>query len=430
MDFHAKDENRTGRICYIIEAALEYFISLLISGAYLARITSALGFSDSLTGILSSFLTLSCLFQLGSIVFFKNVARVKKPIIFCHLANQSLFALVYLIPVLKLGRDAKTLLFILCFCGGSIISKLIASPKVSWLRGLVPDKNRGSYTATLEIVSLISGMIFTFIAGSVIDGLEANGDQRLSFIIGSITIAVLMVLHTISLLPVKDRAVSSSADEKGSLKELAKNKMYLATLPIMIVWNIASCCAIPFFGAYQIKELGFSMTFVSVISIISGIIRALISPYIGKYADRHSFIRMVLPCFMLACSAFIINSFTVPANGKILGVIYNCLLAVSQAGIGSALSNMIFDHVKGKNRISAISLSSALGGVCGFLSTCVMSLMVTHIQNNGNRLFGIPLYPTQFAYALGAFIVIMLMIYIKAVVIPMEDRIKAANTNE
>ena len=63
------------RILYIIEAALEYFISILVAGSYLATLTSHLGMSDSLTGILSSFISLGCLFQLFS-VFLKR-KRVK-----------------------------------------------------------------------------------------------------------------------------------------------------------------------------------------------------------------------------------------------------------------------------------------------------------------------------------------------------------------
>ena len=69
--------------CTIIEAALEYFISMLVSGAYLARITGALGFLDSLTGALSSFISLSCLFQLGSVLLFGKRRSIKAPVVTC-----------------------------------------------------------------------------------------------------------------------------------------------------------------------------------------------------------------------------------------------------------------------------------------------------------------------------------------------------------
>jgi hydrogenase/urease accessory protein HupE len=47
---------------YIIEAALEYFIAIMVSGSFLATLTGALGIPDSITGILSSVIALGCLF--------------------------------------------------------------------------------------------------------------------------------------------------------------------------------------------------------------------------------------------------------------------------------------------------------------------------------------------------------------------------------
>ncbi len=51
-------QRKNSRILYIIQAALEYFISILMTGSYLAALTSHLGMSDSLTGIISSFVSL------------------------------------------------------------------------------------------------------------------------------------------------------------------------------------------------------------------------------------------------------------------------------------------------------------------------------------------------------------------------------------
>ena len=50
-----KDIYKTSRTMYIIEAGLEYLISILFADAFLATLTSSLGISDSLTGIISSF---------------------------------------------------------------------------------------------------------------------------------------------------------------------------------------------------------------------------------------------------------------------------------------------------------------------------------------------------------------------------------------
>lgn len=418
---NAQDEYRLSRICYIIEAALEYFISIMVTGAYLARITSSLGFSDSLTGVLSSFVSLGCVFQLGSIGLFRNVRRVKKPIIGCHIMNQLLFAMVYLTPVLPMSSAAKNALFLLCFCGAIILSNLIVPPKVNWLMGLIDDRARGIFTARKEIVSLLGGMVFTYLVGSAVDMLEAAGQHRLTFILGGAGIFTLMLMHTISLIPVREKA-AETASGGGSVRQLLKNRMYVLIVPVLLLWNIASCCATPFYGAYQIKELGFSMTFISLLSIAYSLVRVAASTMLGRYADRTSFSRMVLLCFCIAAAGFFVNIFTVPENGRIFYTVYYCLYAISMAGINSALTNLVYDCVHGDSRRSALAISSALGGICGFSATCLMSPVVARIQNSGNRLWGMNLYPAQFVSAIAFSIAAVLILYLRFIVIPKEKQ--------
>lgn len=413
------DEYRTSRLCYIIEAALEYFISIMVTGAYLARITSSLGFSDSLTGILSSFVSLGCVFQLGAIGLFRNTRLVKRPILRLHILNQTLFALVWLTPVLPLTSGQKAFVFLFCFCGAFIISNLIVPPKVNWLMGLIEDRSRGIFTARKEIVSLLGGMLFTFLTGTIVDHLDASGNVRLSFIFGSAALFALTLLHTLSLLPVKEKPAMNAASG-GDLRSLFSNRRYVRIVPVILIWNIANSCATPFFGAYQIKELGFSMTFISVLSILYSLVRVSVSPLLGRYADRTSFSRMVLLCFGLSAAGSFVSCFTVPSNGKILYTITHCLNALAMAGINSSLTNLVYDCVQGDNRRSALAISSALSGVCGFGTTCLMSHIVAYIQSQGNQLWGQHLYPTQFASAIAFSIMLMLIAYLHFVVIRSE----------
>lgn len=412
---------RLSRICYIIEAALEYFISIMVTGAYLARITSSLGFSDSLTGILSSFVSLGCVFQLGAIRVFGKTRRVKRPIMLCHILNQSLFGMVYLTPVLPLSPRAKTIVFLICFCSAFMISNLITPPKVNWLMGLVDDHARGVFTARKEIVSLLGGMTFTYLTGTVIDALEAAGNIRMTFILGSVAVFLLMALHTISLAPVIETPCENSG-KTGKLRDLLKNRMYVLVVPVLLLWNVASCCATPFYGAYQIKELGFSMTFISILSIAYSLVRVAASTLMGRLADRSSFSRMVLLCFGIAAAGFLVNCFTVPENGRIFYSVYYCLSAISMAGINSSLTNLVYDHVRGNDRRSALAISSALGGVFGFCATCLMSPVVAMIQRAGNRFLGIHLYPAQFVSFIALVIVLALIAYLRIIVIPAEKK--------
>ena len=418
IHFEIRDEYRFSRVCYIIEAALEYFVSIMMTGAFLARITSSLGFSDSLTGILSSFVSLGCLFQLGSIRVFKRFSNVKQPIIVGHIVNQLLFAFVYLTPVLDLTHGTKTVLFLICFCGAFGITNLISPTKTSWMLSLIDDRQRGIFTARKEIVSLLGGMTFTYLIGNLIDFLEAAGNQRMAFVAGACTVFVLMILHTLSMFPIKHRAVqqTNTVRSEGSF-DLLRDKMFVRLVLIGVLWHIASGCAQPFYGAYQIKELGFSMTFVSILSIAYSIVRVAFSPMIGRYADKTSFAHMVSVCFAVAAAGFLVNTFTVPENGRVFYTIYHCLSAVSMAGINSAMTNLICDYIHGDARRNALAINASLGGVTGFLTTCLVSPLVAFIQENGNKIGEITVYPAQLVSALAFILTAALVVYIRLFVI-------------
>ncbi len=394
----SKDEYALSRLWVIVEAALEYFIAIITSGAYLAKITSALSFSDSLTGVLSAFVSLGCIFQLGSGIVFRNAGRVKGRVIGFQMVYQLLFVVVYLTPVLKAHENVRTIVFLAAFLSAYIIINLVRSQKNTWMLSLIDDKKRGSFTAKKEIVSLLSGMIFTYIIGSAIDKFEYAGNMQGAFILCAVVIFVINALHMVSLLLTKEKDLhlSSQTGAKTGMKDVLKNKKVISVILISVIWYVVTYSATPFYGAYQINQLNFSMRFISVLSIIYSIVRALVSPFMGRLADKSGFVKMAFLCFFVALLGFAACAFTTPENGKVLFSVYNILNAVSMAGINSAILNIVFGYAPVEIRSQAIALNQAVCGVCGFLTTCAASGIVDRIQANGNMIFGLHLYPQQF----------------------------------
>ena len=107
---NSKDAVKRSQGYYIIQAALEYFVAILVSGSYLATLTAYLGISDGVTGIISSIISLGCVFQLMS-VFLKR-KRGKKPVVWFSILNILLFMLLYFVPLAGFGDELKIVLFI------------------------------------------------------------------------------------------------------------------------------------------------------------------------------------------------------------------------------------------------------------------------------------------------------------------------------
>ena len=199
-----KDEYATSRFLYILEATFEYFIAILCGGAYIAKLSTSLGVSDSLTGILTAIVSLGGTFQIVAI-FLSQKRRVKRLVTLLHTLNQLAFTLVYLTPFFPLSTTGKIVLFVIFLLLGNIVNSIVNSPKQTWYMSLVDDEKRGDFTATKEIVSLIGGMTFTFIIGLVIDNFEEAGNLNGSFVFCGIAIFVLTLLHTSTLLFSKEK---------------------------------------------------------------------------------------------------------------------------------------------------------------------------------------------------------------------------------
>ncbi len=402
---------RRGRIMYIIEAGIEYLISIMVANTYLALLTKELGISDSLTGIISSFISLGCVFQLCSILIRKR--RSKGFVLVLSVLNQLLFISLYVVPLVGGNDSFKSILFIVIILLAYFFYYIAHPKKIDWLMSLVDDDKRGVFTARKEIISLIMGMVFSFAMGALIDHYGARGEIRIAFVISAIVMSVLMVIHTLTMVLTIEKPREIAKERKIDFKAVFTDKKIIKISIVFMLWYIASYSATPFYGAYQIADdgLGFSQTFVAVLSAIYAVARILFSIIWGKYADKFSFAKMLRICFLIAGVGFLINVFCVPENGHIVYTAYYICNAIAMAGINSALINLCFDYVDESKRADALAVSLALAGVCGFGATLIMSALVSKIQANGNSFLGMSLFAPQVLSAIAFVLTMVTMLY-------------------
>ncbi len=404
---------KNSRILYIIEAAIEYFISILVAGSFLATLTKELEISDSLTGILSSIISLGCLFQLFSL--FIRRTRVKGFVTVFSIINQILFMLLYVIPLTNFNKSIKIAIFIILIFSAYIIYNLIHPKKINWLMSLVEDKKRGIFTANKEIVSLLSGIFFSFGMGAVIDYFAEKGEIRTSFSISAVVIFVLTVAHSLTMLFSVENQTQKTETQGlfPTLNELIKNKNILRVSIVFVLYYISSYISIPFYGTYQIGELGLNLKFVSAITIGGSVSRILVSKFWGKYADKKSFALMIEKCFIFFCFSQICVVFAIPSTGKIMFFLYYIFHGIALGGINSALTNLIFDYVPLEKRADSLAITQAIAGLTGFLTTLCISPLVTYIQNSGNTVFGMTLYAQQIITIIAILFTVSAIIYIR-----------------
>lgn len=413
---------KRGRLMYIFEATLEYFISILVAGSYLATLTRELGFSDGLTGILSSVISLGCLFQLLSISIRKT--RVKSLVIILSIVNQLLFMLLYIVPLSGGSKPFKTALFVAFIFLAYLIYNFIHPKKINWLMSLVDDHHRGDFTANKEIVSLVAGMAFTFGMGAVVDFFTEQGKIRTAFIISAIVIFTLMLLHTLTMVFTVEKELPHPPNKKltQNISELFKNKNVLRVTAVFILYYISNYASVPFYGTYLIGELGFSLKLVSTLTICGSVSRILVSKAWGRYADKKSFVAMIEKCFLVLGVSQLCVILAVPSNGKIMFWLYYILHGIAMGGINSALINLIFDYVAPEKRADSLAVTQAVSGLTGFLTTLCISPLISLIQKNGNTVFGIPLYAQQFVTIISLIFTVLAILFVRFVIMKKDTR--------
>lgn len=405
------------RSCYIAEAGLEYLISLLITDSFLARLLTSNGVSDSAAGIVTELASFAFSAQIVS-VFFRKRSGMKRFITLLHLANQIMFVLLYFVPVFNIPSGVKAPLIALMFLGGHVIANIVSPYKISWFMSYVPDKSRGKFTANKEIVSLACGTVFSLIMGSVSDYYKSVGNDEAYFTVCAAAILVLAVLHMLSILLVRESENSTAADDtyhigfSEALKKTFSDRMLIKIIFIDVIWQFSSKLSIAYYGVYKNNELGFSMKYVALLSVLSAVSRISFSRFFGKLADRYSWLSMLKICFGVAACAFFINIFTVPSNGKWMFAAYSCIYAVSMAGINSGLMNVIFDYTIPEDRAPSLGIKSALGGISGFLSSFLGGYIVHTVQSGGNKIGGLTVYGQQILSAITFTLCIVLIIYV------------------
>lgn len=416
-----KNSDKTARVAFIIQEAVEYLISLFVTGTMLGYILDMLGFSDAQQGIISTVATFTCGAQLFALLI---VGRKRKRIVTVgRLINQICFVLMYLLPIFNISPMLRTLLLMLFLFVGHIINNALTPTKLTWLMGAVPNEKRGVFTAVKEMISLAAGIALSLSFGMVADVYRdaAGMPTRPYYVIGAAALIILTVINAVSLLisAEKDESIAMRVSVMKTVGRLIHNPEIVKVISVGILWDVASALSASFFTSYLRQELSFTFTAIALMSTVGSVCRIVVSPLIGRIADKYSFATSMTISFVIMALAFFVMSFAAPQT-RWLYLVYVCLHAFSMAGLNSGLMNLIYDYVAPFDRAVALGVKNAAGGICAFFTALFSGFVLGKIQAAGGlRVFGMTLYAQQVLSLMSCVGVVALIVYMRAVIAPL-----------
>lgn len=417
--YNSKEYKRS-RKAYIAQCSFEYFITLLVADAFLANLLSNMGISDSLTGIISSFISFAFLFQLLSLFLVKKIRNTKKSVIIFNCFSQLLFMCIYLVPFMPVSHTAKKVLVIAFILVAYMFNYMISGVFFKWANSFVEPTKRAEYSAGKEMVSLLCGIAFTFTLGYVIDAFNASGNIEGGFLFIAASMLVLNICNFVSLMMIsKSNGSEENGESSPSIRDVMKNtfgnKNFVSVIIMTMLWYAARYMTVGFLGTFKTKDLAISVGTVQIINIAANLARFAISKPFGRFSDKTSYATGIRAAFAIAAAANFAVIFAGPKTWWCI-IIYSVLYNVSLAGSNQNSFNIAYSYVDSKYIVQAMAIKNSIGGIFGFLISLLGSKILSAVQSNGNELFGIHIYGQQVLAAVSFIILIVTIIYIKCVI--------------
>ncbi len=383
---------KRSRRAYVIQAALEYFISLLVADAFLAKLLVSIGISDALTGVISSITTIAFGFQLLSLFVVRLRISKKKLVLTMDTISILFFLFLYLIPFLPFDKTVKTVFVVVGIVLAYMFKYVSLSIYSRWANTFVDPTQRASFSAAKEMVSLFSGIFFTLIVGYVIDYYEAIDNINGGFLFVAIATLILNVCNFICIATIKKEKPEDFAGAgepmKTVLSKTLGNKSFRNVIILISLSQIGRYFTVGFLGVYKTKDLALSLLMIQVINTVACVARMLVSKPFGRYTDRNSFAKGMKLGLWLVAASFFVCIFTTKSTWYLI-VVHTVLYYCGLAGIIQNETNILYSYVDAKYFAQALAIKNCIVGVLAFAASIAAGKILDIIQSNGNTVFGI-----------------------------------------
>ena len=380
------------------QCTFEYLLSLLVTDAFLTKLLTHLGLDDTTIGIISSFITLAFVIQIFSLFLYKLKMNSKTVTLIFYSLSRFLFSSLYIIPFIPMVSTTVKVV-VMSFILVAYSSKyMVLNVLYKWGNSFVDPNRRASYSATKEIISLATGIVFTAAVGYIFDAMEAKGNIEQGFTMIAILAFVISATDIICMLLIKKEEVAPREQNKKHFKDIIKNtlgnKNFRSVILYTVIYNMAVYLTNGFLGTFKVNDLLISVFVIQIFNIVGNVTRMAVSKPFGRFSDKHSFAAGMSVALGVLATGYLTLVFTTPKTWWFIAI-YTVLHAVAIAGLNQNSFNIAYSYVKSDYITEALAIKNCIGGLCGFGASLLGSRILKYVQAGGNSLFGIELYGQQ-----------------------------------
>ncbi|MDQ0108698.1 MFS family permease [Chitinophaga terrae (ex Kim and Jung 2007)] len=357
--------------------AAEMMITLT-GGAFLVAMALLMGANNLQIGLLAALPTFTNVFQLISVWLVRRTNNRRAVAVYCNLLARIPLLLIGLIPLI--WPRAGNIHFLLIFLSLFYFFGSLAGPSWNaWMKDLIPEAQMGVYFARRSSYTQALNVVLSLAAAFGIDYIrQRSPNQELTAYYWMFVLAgVAGIVGAFILAGAPEPAMEAKKDNLFKLLQKPfRDQNFLRLLWFSSAWVFAVNIATPFFTVFMMKGMGLSLSYITVLLMISQLTGVFTFRVWGVFADRYSnktILAISGPMYVLTllCWCFVGIYSNLYANLALL-VLIHIVTGIANAGITLSTTNIGLKlapsmdavvYLTSRNIISAVF--SAIAPLCG-----------------------------------------------------------------
>jgi len=342
----SEPERERGLRLLVIEALFSGGAAALTTGTILTAFALHLNASNAMIGVLASIPFASQLLQLPAILIVERTRQRKVVAVLTSVIGRLMLAVMAITAFFSGG--AALLVFLAAQIILTGLGAIGSCAWNAWVRDLAPEDRLGGVfarrTVWLTAVNLALGLAAALALGLTGEGSPArNWVFAGMFAIGCLT--GMVSARMVAMMPEPLMAPQAGPLRLGALlKRPLTDGNFRRLLAFVASWQFAVNLATPFFTVFIVRQLGFDVWFVMVLSVVSQAANIVALRFWGRLSDRFankSVMAVCAPAYIVSIVAMI-GASQIEARTGIAAwlVVLHVAMGVSVAGVTLGSTNI------------------------------------------------------------------------------------------
>jgi MFS family permease len=361
----------------------------LTESIFLIAFAVALGASNAIVGLIAAIPPLAQLLQIPSIILVQRTKIRRRICVFFSAVSRLSILIMVFIPVLSPGIPGLLLLLI-GVTSHAVFNAVSVAAWNSWMKDLIPQEILGRFFSKRLAIQALVGIVTTLSAGILIDQWLRSDSTSLSpysivFFVGMI--AGLVGVYFIYTIP-EPRMIIETLDQSlmVTLRRPFQDPEFRRLMVFSTSWSFAVTLAGPFFTVYLLEVLGYDLSIVAGLSVLSQVTSMLFYQWWGRLSDKYSnktVLRVTTPIYAIGILLWIFTTvpgpyiFTLP-----LLLLIHVVLGLSAAAVNLAHGNLALKLAPRSESTSYLAGWSIVNSIAAVLAPLAGGVIADTLANS------------------------------------------------